>query len=93
MSVGTNNIDGYIGQVWTGPINWALNSYNASDESFFGSAYALYDFFTQLTIGTDRELWLLVDPVEDEADELGEEDVKQAGPGHGQIPRLQLEMQ
>jgi len=66
MSVGTNNIDGYIGQVWTGPIRWALDSYSASDESFFASAYALYDFFTQLTTGTDRKLWLLVDPVEDD---------------------------
>ena len=65
MSVGTNDIDGYIGQIWTGPVNWALDNYNSSDESFFASAYALYDFFTQLTIGNDRKLWLLVDPVED----------------------------
>ena len=66
MSVGTNDIDGYIGQIWTGPIRWALDNYSSSDESFFGSAYALYDFFTQLTIETDRKLWLLVDPVEDD---------------------------
>ncbi len=66
MSVGTNDIDGYIGQIWTGPVRWALDNYSSSDESFFGSAYLLYDFFTQLTVENDRKLWLLVDPVEDD---------------------------
>ena len=62
----TDGIDGYIGQIWTGPINWALSNYESSDESFFRSAYALYDYFTQLTVATDKKLWLLVDPVEDD---------------------------
>ena len=66
MSVGTNGIDGYIGQIWTGPVRWALDNYSAGDESFFSSAYALYDYFTQLTIETDKKLWMLVDPVEDD---------------------------
>ncbi len=61
-----DGVDGYIGQIWTGPVNWALAQYDSPDKSFFGSAYALYDYFTQLTVGTDKKLWLLVDPVEDD---------------------------
>jgi hypothetical protein len=64
-SVSLDDVDGYIGQIWTGPVNWALNQYSSADKSFFGSAYALYDYFTQLTVGTDKKLWFLVDPVED----------------------------
>ncbi len=60
-----DGVDGYIGQIWTGPVNWALAQYDSTDKSFFGSAFALYDYFTQLTVGTDKKLWLLVDPVED----------------------------
>jgi len=66
MSVGTEDVDGYIGQIWTGPINWSLSNYESAEKSFFASAYALYDYFTQLTVGTDKKLWLLVDPVEDD---------------------------
>lgn len=58
--------DGYIGQIWTGPVNWALHHYDSPDKSFFDSAYCLYDFFTAITSGTGRKLWLLVDPVEDD---------------------------
>jgi len=64
-TVGKKGIDGYIGQIWTGPVKWSLDSYFSDDKSFFCSAYALYDYFTQLTVGTDKKLWLLVDPVED----------------------------
>ena len=64
-SVNVKGIDGYIGQIWTGPVKWSLDSYYSDDKSFFCSAYALYDYFTQLTVGTDKKLWLLVDPVED----------------------------
>ncbi|WP_146683753.1 hypothetical protein [Limihaloglobus sulfuriphilus] len=62
----TASYDGYIGQVWTGPINWSLNQYNSSDKSFFSSAFALYDYFVQLTAASGKKLWLLVDPVEDD---------------------------
>lgn len=64
-SVNLNGVDGYIGQIWTGPVNWALGHYDAPDKSFFASAYTLYDYFTQLTVESDKKLWLLVDPVED----------------------------
>jgi hypothetical protein len=66
ISVGTKGIDGYIGQIWTGPVRWSLGNYISSEKSFFASAYSLYDYFTQLTVGTDKKLWLLVDPVEDD---------------------------
>ncbi len=58
-------VDGYIGQIWTGPVNWALGCYDSQRKSFFTSAYVLYDYFTQLTVASDKKLWLLVDPVED----------------------------
>ncbi|MBN1815728.1 MAG: hypothetical protein JW828_00115 [Sedimentisphaerales bacterium] len=67
-SVNLEGVDGYIGQIWTGPVNWALAHYDAPDKSFFTSAYALYDYFTQLTVESDKKLWLLVDPVEDNPD-------------------------
>lgn len=60
------HVDGYIGQVWTGPVRWALANYGDENASFFTSAYALYDYFVSLTTGTERKLWLLIDPVEDD---------------------------
>ncbi len=65
-SLSIEGIDGYIGQVWTGPVNWARGQYGGADASFFTSAYALYDYFVQLVVGTDKRLWLLADPVEDD---------------------------
>jgi len=64
-SLGMDAIDGYIGQVWTGPVNWTLSHYSAKDKSFFASAYALYDYFVSLTVGSGKKLWLLADPVAD----------------------------
>ncbi|MFI4912358.1 MAG: hypothetical protein ACIAQZ_11890 [Sedimentisphaeraceae bacterium JB056] len=66
LSLKNDDFDGYIGQVWTGPINWALKNYNSDEKSFFTSAIVLYDYFAQLVIGTDKKMWLLVDPVEDD---------------------------
>jgi len=64
-STNLSGIDGYIGQIWTGPVNWALGCYDSPRKDFFTSAYVLYDYFTQLTVESDKKLWLLVDPVED----------------------------
>lgn len=66
LSLKNRNYDGYIGQIWTGPVNWCLNGYESQDKSFFASALTLYDYFVQLVTGTDKKLWLLVDPVEDD---------------------------
>ncbi|HOW19881.1 MAG TPA: hypothetical protein PLC79_12675, partial [Phycisphaerae bacterium] len=65
-SAGAREIDGYIGQVWTGPVNWALANYDSPDKSFFDSAYVLYDYFAQLVTGSGKRMWLLADPVEDD---------------------------
>lgn len=65
-SLSIPEVDGYVGQIWTGPINWVNANYNSTDKSFFATAYALYDYFVALADGTDRRLWLLTDPVEDD---------------------------
>ena len=65
-SLSIEQIDGYIGQVWTGPVRWALANYDSPDKSFFASAYVLYDYFVELVRGSSRKLWLLTDPVEDD---------------------------
>lgn len=65
-SLGIEHVNGMIGQVWTGPVRWALHHYGSPEKSFFTSAYALYDYFVALTAGTGRQLWLLSDPVEDD---------------------------
>lgn len=57
---------GYIGQIWTGPVRWASANYSNKDCSFFDIAYLLYDYFVNLTKGTDHTLYLLGDPVEDD---------------------------
>lgn len=65
-SLSIDGLDGYIGQIWTGPVNWAMHNYDSPDKTFFDSAYCLYDFFVAITSGGNRKLWLLVDPVEDD---------------------------
>ncbi|MBI4600823.1 MAG: hypothetical protein HY721_02575, partial [Planctomycetes bacterium] len=65
-SAAIEGVDGYIGQVWTGPVNWALAHHGSPRKSFFASAYALYDYFVELAAGTGKRLWLLSDPVEDD---------------------------
>lgn len=66
MSLDTEGFDGYVGQVWTGPVNWCLKNYDSPEKSFFASAFALYDYFVQLTVETNKKLWLEVDPAEDD---------------------------
>lgn len=57
---------GYIGQIWTGPVRWALANYSDRSATFFDSAYLLYDYFVSLVRGSDLVLYLLGDPVEDD---------------------------
>lgn len=65
-SVAIPQIDGYVGQVWTGPVRWVSANSGWPGPAFFGCAYALYDYFSGLVRGTDQAMWLLVDPVEDD---------------------------
>jgi hypothetical protein len=64
-SLSMRNVDGYIGQIWTGPVNWAQANYDDPGKTFYASAYVLYDYFVELARDSGRKLWLLVDPVED----------------------------
>lgn len=66
MALNMEGLDGFVGQVWTGPVRWAQANYSSPDKSFFTSAYALYDYFAALVAGTDKTMWLLSDPVEDD---------------------------
>ncbi len=72
-AAGEPDIDAYIGQVWTGPVNWCLAHYSSPDKTFFLSAYALYDYFDALAAGSGKKLWMLVDPVEDDPNHTWEE--------------------
>ena len=66
LSLKNSDFDGYIGQVWTGPVRWCMEAYSSADASFFTMAFTLYDYFVQLVSGTGKKLWLLVDPVDDD---------------------------
>lgn len=63
-------LDGIIGQVWTGPVGWSLGVYEGRQETrdsgFFESAYILYSYFANLCKGTELKLQLIADPVEDD---------------------------
>ena len=50
-STAIEQIDGYIGQVWTGPVNWALHNYSSPDKSFFSSAYVLLRLLRSVDAG------------------------------------------
>ncbi len=65
LSLQNKDFDGYIGQIWTGPVQWCMKAYRSEEVSFFTTAFTLYDYFVQLVHGTGKKLWLLVDPVED----------------------------
>jgi hypothetical protein len=72
-SLSLAGVEGYVGQVWTGPVRWAMDQARCPSKSFFGSALILYDSFSELTVGGDRKLWLLVDPIEDDPRHTWEE--------------------
>ena len=58
-------VDGCIAQVWTGTSrekNWYDGEYN---ERTFETAYLEYGVMQELVKGTDRKMWFLHDPIED----------------------------
>jgi len=65
-----SDLDGFIGQVWTGPIGWSLATYagkrETRDEGFFESAFSLYSYFANLVRKSDKKMYFLADPVEDD---------------------------
>ncbi|MBE0535701.1 MAG: hypothetical protein IH624_08520 [Phycisphaerae bacterium] len=65
-SIGIQGNAGYIGQIWTGPVRWTIGGGSHKEMTFFDSAYVNYDYFVNLVIDSDRRLYLLADPVEDD---------------------------
>lgn len=70
LELAGKGLDGFVGQVWTGPIAWGMSSAEGSPMSryddFFESAYMMYSYFAHLVKGTSIPCYLLADPVEDD---------------------------
>lgn len=61
-------LDGIIGQVWTGTARCPKTCYGKTQEYIFETAFLEYSFFDQLAAVKDKEYFLLTDPVEDAVD-------------------------
>ena len=60
-------IDGMVAQVWTGPARIPVMYEGKSEPQFFESSWLMYSYFANLMDGvTDKPLYLLADPVEDD---------------------------
>lgn len=58
-------VDGYIAQIWTGTARNANNFEGKLKERTFETAFLEYGIMQELVRGTDRRMWFLHDPVED----------------------------
>ncbi|MCA9151790.1 MAG: hypothetical protein KDA92_20950, partial [Planctomycetales bacterium] len=58
-------VDGYIAQVWTGTARTANTYAGRTAERTFETAYLEYGVMQELTRGTNRQMWFLHDPIED----------------------------
>ncbi|MBQ7983701.1 MAG: hypothetical protein IJ302_09025, partial [Clostridia bacterium] len=59
-------IDGYIAQIWTGTSR-QINAYRGCEaERTFETAFLEYGIMQELVRGTDRRMWFLADPIEDQ---------------------------
>ena len=69
-----DEVDGFIAQVWTGTSGTG-NVYGGHYRSrTFETAYLEYGIMQELVKGTDKEVWFLQDPVEDNPEHGWEED-------------------
>jgi hypothetical protein len=59
-------VDGYIAQIWTGTARSANVYEGRLAERTFETAYLEYGIMQELVRGTDRRMWFLHDPVEDD---------------------------
>ncbi|MBQ7299127.1 MAG: hypothetical protein IJW77_04725 [Clostridia bacterium] len=58
-------IDGYIAQIWTGTSR-QVNTYRGVEkERTFETGFLEYGIMQELVRGTDRRMWFLADPIED----------------------------
>lgn len=60
-----HGVDGYIAQVWTGTARSANAYQGRIAERTFETAYLEYGVMQELVRGTDRRMWFLHDPIED----------------------------
>lgn len=59
-------IDGYIAQIWTGTSRPANRYKGVVTERTFETAFLEYGIMQELVRGTDKKMWFLHDPVEDD---------------------------
>lgn len=59
------SIDGYIAQIWTGTSRTPNVYQGVRKERTFETAYLEYGIMQELVRGTDRRMWFLHDPIED----------------------------
>lgn len=59
------SIDGYIAQIWTGTSRTPNVYEGVRKERTFETAYLEYGIMQELVRGTDRRMWFLHDPIED----------------------------
>ncbi len=59
-------IDGYIAQIWTGTSRTPNVYQGVRKERTFETAYLEYGIMQELVRGTDRRMWFLHDPIEDD---------------------------
>lgn len=60
-----NPIDGYIAQIWTGTSRVPNVFHGVRAERVFECSFLEYGIMQELVRGTDRKMWLLQDPIED----------------------------
>lgn len=58
-------IDGYIAQVWTGTARTENTYEGKTKQRTFETAYLEYGVMQELVRGTNRRMWFLADPIED----------------------------
>jgi hypothetical protein len=64
--IDTPGVDGYIAQVWTGTARQPNTYQGRLAERTFESAFLEYGVMQELVRGTNRRMWFLHDPVEDD---------------------------
>jgi len=59
------SVDGYIAQIWTGTSRTSNMLRGVAAERTFYTAYLEYGVMQELVRGTDKKMWFLHDPIED----------------------------
>ncbi len=59
-------VDGYIAQIWTGTSRQVNHFRGVEKERTFETGFLEYGIMQELVRGTDRRMWFLADPIEDQ---------------------------